>query len=239
MTTAREIIADAHRLLGLVSSGNSLPEAVFQDNLAAFNLLVQSWNTERMSVFCEQDQVVTWPSATRQGTIGPTGSLARVDLATATRPVQVQPSSYFVDPTSNLSYAVAMVNQQQYNSLSLKTITSTYPQVLWVNPTFPDVTLTVYPVPTIPLQMHVVSVEELTGPATLSTTISLPPGYLRAFKFAMAVELAPEFNMDAPAQVTRLAAVSKRAIRRLNVDVPQLNADLRNGRFSIYTGLGT
>lgn len=239
MTTAREIIADAHRLLGLVSSGNSLPEAVFQDNLAAFNLLVQSWNTERMSVFCEQDQVVTWPSATRQGTIGPTGSLARVDLATATRPVQVQPSSYFVDPTSNLSYPVAMVNQQQYNSLSLKTVTSTYPQVLWVNPTFPDVTLTVYPVPTIPLQMHVVSVEELTGPATLSTTISLPPGYLRAFKFAMAVELAPEFGMDAPAQVTRLAAVSKRAIRRLNVDVPQLNADLRNGRFSIYTGLGT
>lgn len=238
MTTAREVIADAHRLLGLVSSGNALPEAVYQDNLAALNLLIDSWNTERMSVFSEQDQVVVWPQGVRTTTLGPTGALARVDLATPERPVQVAASSYFVDPSTGLSLPLDLVNQQQYNSISLKTITSTYPQVMWVNPTFPNVTLTVYPVPTITLHFHIVSVVELSEPASLNTVISMPPGYLRAFKYGLAVELAAEFNMEPPPQVQRLAAVSKRAVRRLNVDVPQLNADLRSERFSIYTGLG-
>ena len=42
MATTRELLSGAHRLLGLVNSGNVLPEAVYQDNLVALNQMIDS-----------------------------------------------------------------------------------------------------------------------------------------------------------------------------------------------------
>jgi hypothetical protein len=151
MTTAGEIINGSLRLLGVLAEGETPSASVTQDSIMAINQMIQSWDTERLSVFSTQDQVFTWPANTISRSIGPTGDFV------GNRPIEIDDATYFKDPQSGLSFGVKLINQQQYDGIAFKTVTSTYPQVLWVNNTFPDMTLTVYPVPIKALEWHIVS----------------------------------------------------------------------------------
>jgi hypothetical protein len=130
--------------------------------------------------------------------------------------VLLDDATYFRDPQTNVSYGIKFINQQQYDGIAVKTVTSTYPQVIWVNNTFPDIEMYVYPKPLRELEWHFISVEELTAPATLATSLTFPPGYLRAFRYNLACEIAPEFGVEPSAQVQRIAMYSKRNLKRIN-----------------------
>ncbi len=234
MTTARDLINDAHRLLNLVDSGNALPESVYQDNFRSLNQLLDSWSTERLAVYSTQDQILTWPANTIFRTLGPTGDLV------AERPILVDDSTYFRDPSTNVSYGIKMINQSQYNGIAVKTVTSTYPQVMWVNMTFPNIEVYIYPRPTRNLEFHFVSVEPLTQASTLDSPILFPPGYLRAFRYNLACELAPEFGQEPTPQVIKIAITSKRDLKRINnpddlMTLPYSVVANRQ-RFNIYSG---
>ena len=231
--TAGEQINRALRLLGILAEGETPSAATSQDALMAFNQMIDSWNTERLSVFVTQDQVFTWPSGFISRTLGPSGDFNGL------RPVLLDDSTYFRAP-NGVSYGIKFINQQQYNGIAVKTVTSTYPQVLWVNMGFPDVTLTIYPRPTQDLEWHFVSVEKLDEPANLSTVLYYPPGYLRAFTYNLAMEFAPEFGVEPSPQVQRIAMTSKRDLKRINNpdDVMALPYALvaNRQRFNIYAG---
>ena len=119
-------------------------------------------------------------------------------------------------------------------------MTSTYPQVIWINMSFPDIEMYIYPVPLRALEWHFISVEELTQPAGLATTLSFPPGYLRAFRYNLACEIAPEFGVEPSAQVQRIAMYSKRNLKRINNpdDVMSMPYSLiaTRQRYSIFAG---
>jgi hypothetical protein len=95
-------------------------------------------------------------------------------------------------------------------------------------------------VPTTVLEWHFVSVEELTQPATLATSLAFPPGYLRAFRFNLACEIAAEFGVEPSRQVQRIAMSSKRDIKRINNpdDIMSLPYSLvgTRQRFNIFAG---
>jgi hypothetical protein len=233
-TSAGDQINGAMRLIGMLAEGETPSAAASQDALSAMNQMIDSWNTERLSVFATQDQVFTWPASTLSRTLGPTGNFV------GNRPILVDDATYFRDAATNVSYGIKIINQQQYNGIAVKTVTSTYPQVLWVNMTYPDIELYVYPVPLRPLEWHFVSVEELTQPATLATTLSFPPGYLRAFRFNLACEIAAEFGVEPSPQVKRIAMTSKRNIKRINNpdDVMAMPYGIvaSRQRYNIYAG---
>jgi len=210
MTTAAELIEGSLRLLGVLAEGEQPSVAVMQDSIMAMNQMIQSWDTERLSVFSTQDQVFTWPAYTISRTLGPTGDFV------GNRPIEVDDATYFKDSSSGLSFGVKLINQQQYDGIAFKTVTSTYPQVLWVNNTFPDIELTIYPVPIKALEWHIISVETLNEVSSVATDMYFPPGYLRAFRYNLACELAPEFGVEPSPQVQRIAMSSKRNIKRVN-----------------------
>ena len=210
MTTAAELINGSLRLLGVLAEGEEPSVAVMQDSIMAMNQMIQSWDTERLSVFSTQDQVFTWPAYTMSRTIGPTGDFV------GNRPIEVDDATYFKDPSSGLSFGIKIINQQQYDGIAFKTVTSTYPQVMWINNTFPDMEITVYPVPIKALEWHIISVETLTEVSSVATDMYFPPGYLRAFRYNLACELAPEFGGEPSPQVQRIAMSSKRNIKRIN-----------------------
>ena len=234
MTTAGDLINGSLRLLGVLAEGETPSSETSQDALVAMNQMIQSWNTERLAVFSTQDQVVTWPASTISRTFGPTGNIV------ANRPIAIDDSTYFRDPASGISYGLKLINQQQYNGIAVKTVTSTYPQVLWVNMTYPNIEMYVYPVPTKVLEFHVVSVQELTQPANLATDLAFPPGYLRAFRYNLACELAPEFGTEPSRQVSRIAMASKRNLKRVNNpdDIMALPYSIvaTRQRFNIFAG---
>ena len=210
MTTAAEIIDGSLRLLGVLAEGETPSAAVMQDSIMAINQMIQSWDTERLSVFSTQDQVFTWPANVLSRTLGPTGDFV------GNRPIEIDDATYFKDPSSGLSFGVKLINQQQYDGIAFKTVTSTYPQVLWVNNTFPDIEMYVYPVPIKALEWHIISVETLNEVSSVATNMYFPPGYLRAFRYNLACELAPEFGIEPSPQVQRIAMSSKRNIKRVN-----------------------
>ena len=236
--TAGEQINRALRLLGVLAEGETPSAATAQDSLMALNQMIDSWSTERLSVFSTIDQIINWPVGSINETLGPTGSLVRLN-GTAVRPVLVDDSTYFKDPGTGVSYGIKLINQQQYNGIAVKTVTSTFPQVMFVNMTYPDVDLFIYPRPTRLLEWHFISVEQLTQPANLSTDILFPPGYLRAFTYNLACEIAPEFGVEPSPQVKRIAMYSKRNLKRINnpddvMSMPYAIVATRQ-RFNIYT----
>jgi len=210
MATAGDQINGALRLLGVLAEGETPSAETSQDALNALNQMIDSWNTERLAVFSTQDQVETWPSGAISRTFGPTGDIV------GERPILIDDSTYFRDPATGISYGLKLINQQQYNGIAVKTVTSTYPQVLWVNMTYPDIEMYVYPVPTKELEFHIVSVQPLSQPANLATDLAFPPGYLRAFRYNLACEMAPEFGVEPSLQVSRVAMASKRNLKRIN-----------------------
>ena len=231
--TAGDQINRALRLLGVLAEGETPSAATSQDALMALNQLIDSWNTERLSTFVTQDQVYSWPAGEISRTLGPTGDFV------GNRPILMDDATYYKAP-NGVSYGIKFINQQQYDGIAVKNVTSTYPQVCWVNMGFPDITLTVYPKPTQVLEWHMISVEELNNPATLSTVMYYPPGYLRAFTYNLAMEFAPEFGVEPSPQVQRIAMTSKRDLKRINNpdDVMALPYALvaNRQRFNIYAG---
>ena len=210
MASAGDIINGSLRLLGVLAEGETPSAATSQDALTALNQMIDSWNTERLAIFSTQDQIFTWPPGVISRTLGPSGTFS------GTRPIALDDSTFFRDPASGISYGIKIINQQQYNGIAVKTVTSSFPQVMWVNMTYPDIEMYVYPVPLRSIEFHFVSVEDLTQPVNLATTLAFPPGYLRCFRYQLACEMAPEFGVEPSPQVQRIAMTSKRNLKRVN-----------------------
>jgi hypothetical protein len=210
MASAGDIINGSLRLLGVLAEGETPSAATSQDALTALNQMIDSWNTERLAVFSTQDQIFTWPPGVISRTLGPSGTFSGI------RPIALDDSTFFRDPASGISYGIKIINQQQYNGIAVKTVTSSFPQVMWVNMTYPDIEMYVYPVPLRTIEFHFVSIEELTQPVNLATTLAFPPGYLRCFRYNLACEMAPEFGVAPTPQVQRIAMTSKRNLKRVN-----------------------
>lgn len=234
MATAFDQIKASLRLIGQLAEGEDPSAQAAQDALTAMNQMIDSWNTERLSTFVTQDQIFLWPPNEITRDIGPTGDFV------GNRPILVDDSTYFRDPQTNVSFGIKLINQQQYNGIAVKTVTSTYPQVMWVNMGYPNITATIYPKPTRELEWHFVSVQELDKPATLNTELFFPPGYLRAFKYNLASEIAAEFGVEPSQTVQRIAMTSKRNLKRINnpddiMSMPYSIVASRQ-RFNIYAG---
>ena len=232
--TAGDQINGALRLIGQLAEAEDPSAATANDALRTMNQMIDSWSTERLSVYATQDQILSWAPNVYERTLGPTGDFVGV------RPILVEDSTYFKDPASGISYGIKLINQQQYNGIAVKTVTSTYPQVMWVNMTYPNITMTVYPVPSKLLEFHLVSVQELTQAAQLATILAFPPGSMRAFKYNLACELAPEFGVEPSPTVSRIAMTSKRNLKRINnpddiMAMPYSIVATRQ-RFNVYSG---
>jgi hypothetical protein len=233
-TTAGDQINGALRLIGQLAEGETPSAATSQDSLTAMNQMIDSWSTERLAVFSTQDQVFMWPPGAINRTLGPTGNFV------GNRPILLDDSTYFKDPSNGISFGIKIINQQQYDGIAVKTVTSTYPQVIWINMDYPNIDMYIYPVPTKVLEWHFISVTELDQPATLATVLSFPPGYLRAFRYNLACEIAAEFGVEPSQQVSRIAMTSKRNLKRINnpddiMSLPYSIVGTRQ-RFNIFAG---
>ena len=234
MTTAGDQINGALRLLGVLAEGETPSAGTSQDALFALNQMIDSWGTEKLATFTTQEQIFNWLPGLISQTLGPSGDFV------GDRPVLMDDATYFVDTSTGISYGIKLINQQQYDGIAVKTVTSTFPQVMWINTNYPNIDMHIYPVPTKILEWHFISAAQLTQPATIATPLYFPPGYLRAFRYNLACELAPEFGVEPSATVSRIAMYSKRNLKRINnpddiMSIPYAIVSTRQ-RFNIFAG---
>jgi len=101
--TARDQITRALRLLGVLAENETSSAAVMQDSLIAMNQMIDSWSTERLSVYSTQDQIFIWPAGQLNRTLGPTGDFVGL------RPVYLDDATFYRDPGTNVSYGIKMI----------------------------------------------------------------------------------------------------------------------------------
>lgn len=229
MATAQTIIDRALRLIGAIGSGESPTSDESNDALTALNAMIESWSTERLSIFAYQNK--TFTLVPNDATITMGGTTPNVD----TRPERIE-NLYVTE--GGFDYQVELVNADRWAAIGDKTTTSNLPSLAYYEPTYPQGVLNLWPVPntanTLTIQMWIT----LTAFSTLATSVSLPKGYERALAYNLAVEIAAEYQLQVPQQVQMIAMESygniKRANQRSIISYPELYHVVGARDYDIY-----
>lgn len=215
MTTALDLIKQAMRLNGTLASGETPTGDESADALDSLNGMVESMANESLLIFSQSTNAITLSSGTAAYTVGPSGATVTA------RPVKVLDSSYIV--YGGISYPLEILTIQSYNAIPQKTAAGSVPDFLYVLYGAPDVTVTAYPTPGATMTLNLVSEKVIQSFASLTDVVTLAPGYKRMLAYNLAIEIAPEYDVEPSRTVVQIANNSRRALKRTNTKPPLLN----------------
>lgn len=230
MASALDMIKRSMRLIHALAEGESPTATEANDALEALNTMLDSWSLESFFVYQINQEALTWASGNSSRTIGSGGNF------NTTRPTRIEDGFTRIN---NIDYPYRVVSKEHYDGIVDKTTQSTYPEVVYFKQESPLGTIYGWPVPSESISFYLNSWKQLQQFTSLTTDIALPAGYKRAIEFNLAVELGPEFEMDVPDSVIRIAAESKSAVKRSNQTdlVSQIEVGSIHGtRYNINTG---
>jgi hypothetical protein len=211
MTTAAQIIDRAYTLLGYKDPSDALSGQDQSYALDTLNDLIDTWNTQSLYIYTTTEVVAT--ASGLPITIGPAMTL------NTPRPVRMINGSFA--RISGLDYAITWIDEEQYQSIPLKSTASTIPIYGFYDSGAPTGNLYFWPFQSAATEYHITVETQLTAFPDLSTDVTLTQGYKRALSYSLAEELAPGLR-DVPAIVVKNAINARRAIRQANVVVPSL-----------------
>jgi hypothetical protein len=223
MATARELIEGSLRLLNVLATGETSSNEEAVDSLAALNDMMDSWAAEGAFVHATVREEFSLVAGTASYTLGSGATFS------TTRPIEIVAATIETQGSSPQEYLLELLTAQQWADVTDKAATSDVPSKLYVEGTFPNDTLNFWPVPSATNKLALYSRKPLTRFASLSTSVSLPPGYSRALRYNLAVELAPEFGRSPAAEVVAIAAESKANIFRKNLEPVYMDPELPAG----------
>jgi len=221
-TTALQIIEDALGLTRAVGVDQTLTASEVSDCLNALNDLIENWSTQKLAVYGQANQTFNTVSNQKVYTIGPSGDWNTV------RPIRIDQPAYSTLPTGSatpVTFPCVPITQAQYNMIGVKDQTQQWPNFyLYVNE-FPLGLITLWPVPNQVTAITFSIDRILTQVTSAAATLSFPPGYVKAFKYNLAVEIAPLFGQPVPAKVEATAVSSLADIKRANRVTPEMRYD--------------
>jgi hypothetical protein len=218
--TGEDLIASSMRLIGAIATGESPSAAEASDGLSALNLLLDSWSTESLLIITKIREEFPLVVGQKIYTWGIGGDF------NSERPQQVE--NALIQPPNNnpvLEIPMEILNKDQYAVTALKNLQSSFPLSVYNDGNYPYSNISVWPVPAAACIIVFYSWKPLGQLSTLQTAIEFPPGYLRALRYNLAVELAPEFGRPLPPEVADIAAQSKAAIKRMNTEPLYMQVD--------------
>src|SRR4029453_1334984 len=181
MPTVQEFINSTLRLIRVLDSGETPTATESNDALAALNQLIGSWSAAGVPIYQEAHDMIPLTGAT--------------SYALATRPVKITSAQVIY---SGISFPVAIVPSQVWTQPKDRTATSKFAKELWYDGGYPTGFISLWPAPPTGSHPELYYLKPLAQFASLGDTISLPPGYEQALRFALAGVLAPEYGSAMP-----------------------------------------
>ena len=219
--TGQNLIDSAFRLIGVLASGESPSSAESNNALTSLNDMLDTWSNEQLlipSKVYETLALVVNQQSYQMGTGAP-------DFNTA-RPQKIEDLNWQqVSGTTTVELPIQIISQDEWATLSVKTITSNLPTKMWPQFTYPYAKLWFWPTPSVSGNIVMWSWKPLTQITTLATAISLPPGYNKALRYSLAVELAPEYGKQIDPLIVEQAIGSKAMIKRMNTSENLMGVD--------------
>lgn len=235
MGTVRDLIAGSMRLIGAIATGETPAASEQADGLVALNDMLDSWSTEGLTVFDKVREEFSLVANQASYTMGVAGNF------NTSRPLRIENAGLILETsTPEVETPIRIINQDEWAAISQKDLTSDYPTRLYIEWANPLAVLFPWPVPTAANSLALYSWKPLTAFAGVATSVAFPPGYAKALRYCLALELAPEFGKQIDPAVVQQAMDSKENIKRMNIKPNYLSCDpgtLNNREFfNILTG---
>lgn len=235
MTTMGDVLTQALKKAGILGGGQTPLAEDINDALLDAQDLLSQWQVKRWLTWNLIDTFITSTGAVSY-TIG-TGqnfNIARPDRIEAAFFRQlINTSPNQVDQTLEIIPA-----RETYNQIALKKLTS-WPQYIFYDSSYPVGNVYVWPVPQASLfEIHLTLKVPFSTIANLSTNIVMPPEYIPAIKWNLALRLRESYQLPPSVALVKLAQESLDVIRGANVQVPLLQCDktlIRGGIYSPYS----
>lgn len=237
MGTVRQLVNGAARLINVVQQNEALSGDNLDTALYALNSMVDSWSNNRLMIYSIKEYVFPLTGA-------PSYTLGAGGDWDVPRPMKIETAYARLQPGSPQELDIAMqpLTVLQYAGIAVKNTPSTFPFAYYDNNNYPLRTVELFPIPTGPASIVLWLREPLLDLTNLDAEINYPPGYERAFRFNLAIELAPEFGKSCSSEVIARANNSILEIERLNSVPMYMKGDggmTRSGRnryFNWITG---
>jgi len=223
--TALQLITKALRLINANAADEPLDVGQANDALDVFNDMVDAWNADRLSIYTTKSQDFDLVLGKQVYTLGPGGDFD------APRPAQIDGMSSILlyNPEVPVEVPIVMVTVDQWQTqYPVKNVQSSFPTVCYDDGSFPLRSLSMWPIPTEQPgnRIRIYSWQALDQPATLQTSVTFPPAYAEAFKYNLAIRLAPEYQAPLRPEVAAIAADSLAKLKTMNAPELLLTSDL-------------
>lgn len=202
--TAIDLIRRAMMHIGVLAEGEVPSADQASDGLDALNDVLETWSIESLAVYGALPEQFNLVAGQSTYTVGPGGEWS------TTRPISISSAVMTVD---NVDFPIGQWSYTEYSSLAIKYQPGIPEKLVYINDA-PLARVILYPVPYANAVITVDIPRLLTEVASVSDTISLPPGYARALQYAVAEELAPQYG--SPIDVSARARSTKAVIKRAN-----------------------
>jgi hypothetical protein len=221
------LISDALRLINAIDIINDPKSEMAQLCLREANAIMDAWRTNTdLAIGIEELSGTFVPGQTRYP-VGPgaTGPGAIV----AVRPMEISAVSY--KPTPALSTAIRKIDDPAdwQRMTRVTTVSSNWIVAFRYVSDWETGYLDFYPIPSIAEPFLVVCEQPLPQFPSLTTNFTMPPGYLQAFKYALASNMnvyTGTLDGEALTQLNAKAVKYKEDLKLSNFVVPLMSNDL-------------
>lgn len=219
-STALQMITRSMRLAGSIGVGETPTDQEAADGLEAMQVMIDSWNTERLFAYYIVEEELTLSASAQAYTMGPSGDL------NTTRPTHIDNSCFI--RFQSIDFPLQVIEVQSWNDIPAKQTASNIPMYLYVIMGYPLVTLNFYTYPTSAGAVaHIMSWKQLQAFTSLTDALSMPPGSARAITYSLVEEwAAPEFGLTVPPTVARIATKARADLKRINSPMRVLRSDI-------------
>lgn len=233
-----DILYAAMRIAGILAApGRGYGVDEKNDALNAFNVMLDGWNTERLTVYVMVRSLFTFTPSKQAYTIGPGGDFDMV------RPIRIHAAGVLITTTGQpIELAMSSLTTDRWQGIAVKSTTSTWPSAFYYEPYFPLGTLNFWPIPRDVNQLVLYTEQQIGQFFDPSQQVLVPPGYLKALEYNLALELSVRFpRAKMTALAMQIAVDSKADIKRRNIPIVELKCDagvlgLRTPTFNWLSG---
>jgi hypothetical protein len=203
MTTALDLITQALQSAGILYKSETPDADESSDALDELNNMLDEWSNDSLMIVSRVRE--SFPSTGAVSyTIGSGGDFDTI------RPLNIRSVFARIGSTD---YPMGEISDENYSLIQTKATPGT-PDFYNYNNAFPLGLLTFYPYPTSAYEIHIYSDKAITNIASLTTDISLPPGWKSAIRYNLAARMAPLFGQPLSPELAGQALSSLAAIKR-------------------------
>ncbi len=235
MTTVSDIITQSLKKAGVLGVGQTASAEDMNDAFLDLTDMLSQWQRQRWLIWHLATFSVTSTGATSYTvTTGGNFNVVRPDrIESAFLRQLVTTTPNYVDYPLEI-----LESREDYNRIALKSL-ATFPRWIFYDAAYPTGLVYPWPIPQASTYQIFISLkQQLTQYTSFGDDLGLPPEYLAAIKWNLAVRLKESYQLPQSAALIELAVLSLNVIRGANAQVARLAmpADLvHNGTYNIFS----